>query len=222
MQLLVPPAYIRIRRPLLVAIGATGAGSASATFTIPSETQTGDLMICSVCTEIGTIGGNTQGFSSIDGSDGNGLFGTSSRLELFSKTATGSDANPSASLGGSHVIGNILTFRRAFGTINAVAHSGNASSTSITFPSVTTTVDNCLILNVIGYSNTGTVGSWSNANLTDFSMIYNDTTTQDDDGGIAIAMGYKTVAGSTGSTTATLSSASTQGRFTIAIAPATA
>lgn len=218
-MLLVPPPFIRIRRPYVAAIGATGAGAGSATIPIPTGTQAGDLMICSVCTEVGTIGGNTQGFTAFGGSNGNGLFAASSRLECFYKVATGSDVAPSASLFGSHVIGVIVTLRMAH-QVDVFATSGNASSTSITYPTVTTTVENSLIFNVLGYSNTGTVGSYSNANLDGLTQIYNDTTTQDDDGGLAIAIGYKRAVGATGTTTATLSSASTQGRYTFAITPA--
>jgi hypothetical protein len=206
--------------PFIAAIGTVAKGSGNAvSVSPPAGAQAGDLLLCIVGTE---NGGQTapSGYSELSNSpQGNGTFATSTRLGVFSKVHSGSESAVTVGLFGSHTIAVIIAIRNANTTINVNTGSNSGSSTSVSCPTATTTVDGCLVLAIVAFSNATTVGSWANANLADFAEILDDNTTDDDDGGFAIAAGYKVTAGATGATTATLASASTQGRMTIGIAP---
>lgn len=220
MQLFVPPAYVKSYRPYVAVIGTVAKGSGNAvSVSPPAEAQAGDLLLCIVGTE---NGGQTapSGYSELSNSpQGNGTFATSTRLGVYSKVHSGSESAVTVGLFGSHTIAVIIAIRNANTTINVNTGSNSGSSTSVSCPTATTTVNNCLVLAVVAFSVATTVGSWANANLTEFGEILDDNTTDDDDGGFAIASGYKATAGATGATTATLASTSTQGRMTIGIAP---
>jgi hypothetical protein len=101
------------------------------------------------------------------------------------------------------------------------ATTGTASTT-VTFPSVTSTVDNALILNIAAIRidiGTAQASAWTNAALTDLTEHVDNHTATGAGCGIIISAGRKATAGATGSTTATLAAASTQARMTIAIKP---
>ncbi|MCO5080870.1 MAG: hypothetical protein M9955_04330 [Rhizobiaceae bacterium] len=207
--------------PFIAAIGTVAKGSGSSvSVSPPAGAQAGDLLLCIVGTE---NGGQTapSGYSELSNSpQGNGTFATSTRLGVYSKVHSGSESAVTVGLFGSHTIAVIIAIRNANTTINVNTGSNSGSSTSVSCPTATTTVDGCLVLAVVAFSVATTVSSWANANLADFAEILDDNTTDDDDGGFAIAAGYKLIAGATGATTATLGSSSTQGRMTIGIAPA--
>lgn len=208
-------------RPFIAAIGTVAKGSGNAvSVSPPAGAQAGDLLLCFVSTE---NGGQTtpSGYSQITNSpQGNSTFAGSARLGVFQKTHSGSESSVTVGLVGSHVVAVIIAIRNASTTLNVTAGSNASSTASVSCPTATTTVDDCMVLAAVAFSVNTTVGSWANANLADFAEILDEATTDDDDGGLAIALGYKATAGATGATTATLASASTQGRMTIAIGPA--
>lgn len=221
MALLTHGAEAEANRPFIAAIGTVAKGSGNAvSVSPPAGAQAGDLLLCIVGTE---NGGQTapSGYSELSNSpQGNGTFAASTRLGVFSKVHSGSESAVTVGLFGSHTIAVIIAIRNANTTINVNTGSGASSTTSVSCPTATTTVDNCLVLAIVAFSVATTTDSWVNANLAEFAEILDDNTTDDDDGGFAIAAGYKVTAGATGATTATLASASTQGRMTIGIGPA--
>jgi hypothetical protein len=216
-----PPWISTLRRAYVAAIGTAAKGSGAAvSVTPPAGGIAGDLLLCFVSTENGaqTV---PSGYTEITNSpQGNSTFAASARLGIFSKVHSGSESAVNVGLAGSHVVAVILTIRGANTTLNITAGNNAASSTAVSVPTATTTVPNCLVLAAVAHSVAQSVGSWANANLSSFAEIFDDNTTDDDDGGLAIAAGYKDAAGASGATTATIASTSTQGRITIGIAPA--
>lgn len=207
-------------KPTVAAIGVAAKGSGNAvSVSPPAGAVAGDLLLCFVSTENGAQT-TPSGYTQIANSpQGNSTFAASARLGIFSKVHSGAESAVNVGLTGSHVVAVIIAIRRANTTLNVTAGNNAASSTSVSCPTATTTVPNCLVLAAVAHSVATTVSSWANAGLSDFGEIFDDNTTDDDDGGLAIAAGYKDVAGATGATTATIASTSTQGRMTIGIAP---
>lgn len=169
------------------------------------------------------------GFVEITNSPQNtGTTTNGTRLAVFWCRATGASMGaPTIADPGDHVRAVILTFRN-------VIRSGNpwdvtagsvkaAASTSVTFDSVTTTVDGCLVINAAARdtdSATAAFSAWANAALGGLRELHDAGTTDGNGGGLGIAAGYKHKAGATGATTATVSS-SINAMLTIALKPQT-
>jgi len=163
-----------------------------------------------------------------NGSQGTGTAGDSAatKLSAYYKISDGTDTSVSASVtGGDHVYALVLGLwnQSVSSPIDVTGGSVEASSsTSVSFPSVTTSSPNCFILNCTSYATdavNNTLSSISNTNLSDISYIGSGGTTIGNGGGVSVISGIKSTAGSTGNTTATLSSSSAQEKITIAIAP---
>jgi len=169
---------------------------------------------------------HVTGSPQIDGVSG----GSQSILSVFWKrAASGAESAPTVGFSSDHVRAFILTVRNAKTTGDPFdAGAGTIAGsqiTSITFPSITTLKDNSLVLNISTSSidgNTGRISDpagWANANLRNF-MQRRDTTSIIGSGSeTLIGQGYKDVAGSTGSSTATLTSAQRQGLITLSFPP---
>ena len=163
-----------------------------------------------------------------NGSQGTGTAGGTSatKLSAYYKISDGTDTSVSASVtGGDHVYALVLGLwnQSVSSPIDVAGGDVEASSsTSVSFPAVTTSSPGCFILNCTSYAtdaSTNTLSSISNTNLSDIKYIGSGGTTIGNGGGVSVVSGVKSTAGSTGNTTATLSSASAQGKITIAIAP---
>lgn len=97
-----------------------------------------------------------------------------------------------------------------------------AAGTAITFPGVTTTVANTLIMNILAHrvdSDAAQVSGWANADLTGLTEHFDYDSITSLGYGIAIATGVKAAAGAVSGTTATLATSATQARLTIAVKP---
>lgn len=103
--------------------------------------------------------------------------------------------------------------------------SNDAYNPTMTLPSVTTTVDGCLVINIVaGYSGDPNISQsgWTNATLTGLAE-YRDSAFNVNGSGdgmfIAVAAGVKATAGATGATTVTPSNISINCGITIAVQP---
>jgi hypothetical protein len=97
-----------------------------------------------------------------------------------------------------------------------------AAGTAITFPGVTTTVGNTLIMNILAHrvdSADAQVSGWANADLTDLTEHVDYDVITSLGYGLAVATGVKAAAGAVTGTTATLANSATQARLTIAVKP---
>jgi hypothetical protein len=216
---------------ITVLAGWAGAGSSSSSdsaFAIPSGYQAGDLALCCV----GYSGGTGVGTVSVT-SNGNGAawtavstrkdVGTSYGMQLFYRILTAGDGTTATiSLGVANKHSEeIFVFRGVDNTnpINQALGQANSASANITAPSVTTTVANTQIVCFFGTK----VASTTAITLPGTLTADNGNGTQGTSGGsgnVSCREGSKSqaAAGSTGTFTATSSSADNVG-WIIALAP---
>jgi len=149
-------------------------------------------------------------------------------FSVFHKFAESSaEVTPDVGDNGDHQLGKIFTFggvnpNNPF-NVETVSSTKTTASTTVTFPSITTTKDNCLIVLIASRPNDGNsttfFSGYTNSNLTGLAEAGEAGGLLANGGGFAVAYGIKEVAGSTGTTTATLSSSITNCIFTIALEP---
>lgn len=150
----------------------------------------------------------------------------STRLTVFWCRATSASmAAPITNDPGDHINTHMYLIRGCHNSgnpWNVTAGDTGASSTSVTIPQVTTTVNRCLILWICSIGtdlSSDEFSAWANTGSTRFEELDAINTTAGNGGGHGIAYGYKATAGATGTATATLVTASGQGRLTIAFRP---
>jgi len=202
------------------------SGTGALTVTLPTGWQEDDLFLLFVETANQAVSTPT-GWTELSSSpQGTGTAGgtTATRITAYYKYATSSESSVSVADPGDHAGAFILALYNVDQTTPFDVMSGDtaSSSTFVTFPSVTTTIDKCLILNAIGSMvdvATPRISNLVNANLLELTELVDVSTTQGNGGGLAVASGLKVAAGSTGGTTATLATTSVQGRLTIAVRP---
>jgi hypothetical protein len=223
------PGYAMPISLAFVAAGTAVSGTGAITVAWPAH-QAGDIAILFVesCGGQAATLSTPAGFVNVTNSPqstGTGTAGT--RITAFWCRATSSSMS-SVVVGdpGDHVYGRILTFRNVIATgdpwdVTAGGIKATASTTT-TFGTVTTSVDNTLIVLAASRGNDSTSAAWSswtNANLSNLTERSDGGTTSGNGGGIGVATGVKATAGSTGQTTATVTS-NVDGHMTIALKPA--
>jgi hypothetical protein len=127
---------------------------------------------------------------------------------------------------GSYTNAQIFGFRYASkgaSVINVSANDPRAASAAAVLPSVTTTVNDCVIIMGIGtdqdIATAQFSGSPTNANLGNLTLISNNSNANGVGGGLVVIDGEKMTAGATGTTTGTLLNSQVTANITIAIAP---
>lgn len=217
--------------PMFVAAGAMAEGTGAISVTWPSH-QALDIGLLFVETANQAVA-TPSGWNAVtNGSQGIGTAAgtTATRLQVFWRRAdTGAQAAASVADSGAHTHGVILTFRGCATSgvpVNASAGSAttNANTTAVSFPSITTTVNNCLVVMAIANQTDtdtdGQIGAVTNGSLTSITERFDQNdATQADGGGIAVITGIRATAGAVSSGTATLTTASRQGRVTLALLP---
>lgn len=153
------------------------------------------------------------------------------RLAVFYKVVSGAQSSVSVTDSGDHTTAIIANFRGVDTTSPIHLTSGAVkatASTSISTPSLTTTIANTMIVNAVGLdkdaNDTDTITTaWSNANISPPDGKYEERHDQSYNGGvgggIAFATGIKAVAGAIGNTNLTADSSTTHVYITIALKP---
>lgn len=106
----------------------------------------------------------------------------------------------------------ITTYRGCVGSgdpINTMASSTRTTSTSCTFPTITSTEADCLILLIASRDNDSASAAWSaqtNASLGSITERFDGGTTLGDGGGLSLTEGTLVSAGATGTTSSTVTS----------------
>ena len=165
---------------------------------------------------------SAQGFTQIADSPQNA---TGAKIAVFEKLHTSKNATPPTITATTDFhAARIITVRGAHRTTPIDVTNGDtaATSTSVTMPNDTTTVDNTLVMNFLTNgtdSATLQTTAWANAALAFFREVMAANTALGGGGGYSVAAGKKLVAGAIGGSTATLGTTSTQGRITAAIKP---
>lgn len=221
--------------PRFVSAGAVASGTGDVKPVLPVDLLLNDIMLLFVETANETVSTPSGWAAVADSPQGTGTAGgaTSTALNVFWKRATDADVTAAQGGGtvtitdpGDHAIAQILLFRGVITTGNpwdVTSGDTGASSTSVTIPTDTTTVANCLIVLAVANATDDTLlqtSGYSNANLVNLTERTDVQTNSGNGGGFSVATGEKAAAGSYGATTATLATASVQGRISIALKPA--
>ena len=182
------------------------------------------LFIHSANETIATPSGWTQAPSSPQ-STGTAAAAGGVRLAVFYKyAASTSEASVSVADSGSVTAAQIHAFGNVHATnpIHQSAGSVQAATTAMSFPGVTTTFNNCLIVHGCAQdtdaASTATSGAPTNAALGSLTERHDQTVTAGVGGGLVIITGTKDTAGATGNTTSTGSTSVTHAYVTLALA----
>lgn len=217
--------------PDYVGKGTFASGTAGITPGLPAGWAEGDLFILQIESANQTIA-TPSGWTEVPNSPqstGTAAAAGGVRLAVFRRWATASESAPSIADSGDHTTALISAYRGVDPTspINASAGGVDSSATtSISTPSVTTTVANCLVLHLLGLdkdlADSDTItGTWTNGNLGSITERHDQTVTSGAGGGVALVTGIKASAGSVGATTNTADSSTTHAYITLALAPIT-
>jgi hypothetical protein len=205
-----------------------GATTGNASVAIPGGTDVGDFLLLVVensaaSTAVATPtsgGGAGDPWTQIGTPVATSTTGaTITRLALYWKWATSNDTtNTTVAVTTDHVICSMYAFNNVNRTspINTTGATGNSGSTavsSITYPTITTTAANCLVIAVVATGWDATTlplaDDFANANLTEIRVAPERSMNIGNGGGAQVSMGVKETAGATGSSTENLTAGST-------------
>jgi adhesin HecA-like repeat protein len=214
-----------------VAVGSQASGTGAITAALPSGIQTDDLLLLVVESANQAITVNTSGWTELTSSpQGTGTAGGTAATELavYWRWVDGTETNTRIADSGDHTIAAIGAYRGVYkpAPFNAQAGAVNATaSTTCTFPTVTTTVDDCLVLlmnaRALPDSNTNAqTTNHTNANLSGLAANFEYNTNAGNGGGFCVESGLKATAGAVGTSTATNSVSTVTGVITLALTPA--
>ncbi len=147
-------------------------------------------------------------------------------INVYWKVADGSETTVSLGDSGdiNYAVGIAIRNANTSSPINATAGDTHSSgSTSRTLPSVTTSVDGCMIIFFATHDADIGSGRWSaptNANLTDFVEVFDSGTNIGTGGGCMITTARQATAGATGTTSFTSASTENSAHVVVAVRPA--
>ncbi len=204
-----------------------GAGAINIPWPTHITNDIGILVVETANEAVTTPSGWTAVASSPQGT-GTAAGTAATRLSMFWRRAA-SAAETAAAIAdsGDHQDGAIMVFRGCITTedpIHVSTGSVNATaSTSATLPSVTTTVDDCVVVQAIAHgidSNTAQLSGWTHGGaLIGLTQILNESTKTKNGGGVGAVYGNLSTAGASGTTGVTLATAFAVGMITIALKP---
>lgn len=211
--------------PTVVNVGAVASGTTAIIPAFPASIAAGDVLVTvAECEGVTAPGAYTlpSGWAHVTGSPI--LEGTNTRLWVIWALYDGVMTAPSLGDSGDHNVGRMIGIRGCPTTGNpwdVVSTAVEAvSDTSATWPGVTTTVPDTLILEILAtgadVASTTMVGTLSNAAYTGITKQVDNWVIAGNGGGIAVVTGVKATAGATGQSTATLGTASTKALMTVA------
>jgi hypothetical protein len=213
--------------PIYVAVGTQVAGTTNQNAVWPAGHQIGDLGILVIETGgEGTTLTPPAGWTAVPGSPVTSVATTAgSKLQVWYKFAVSTtEANVATGDSGDHQIARIYTFRDVTqtGTFNAsTTGTKTTASTTVTWPSITTTEDNTLVVFIATRpddtnTNTNIFGSYTQANL-DTTLIEaaEATTSAGHGGGFVVAYATKASAGATGTPTASMGALSVTNAYLV-------
>lgn len=218
---------------LLTGNTAPAGGTSTVAIVLPSGgTNVDDLLFIAVESANETIA-TPSGWTQVTNSPqsiGTAAAAGGVRLALFYKwvTVAGAQANVTLADSGNHTVGFSFGFRGVDKTTPIEASAGGTVTTnaSLSFPAVTTLTNGAAVVNVFGNDrdilSSTNLSAWTNANLVSITEIADSVVASGVGGGLGVAWGIKTTAGSSGNTTATNAAAVNGCYLTIAIKPSAA
>lgn len=210
----------------LVGFGTPAGGIGNVSPGLPAGLAEGDLL------ELYVESNGGQAASAPDGSwtamsnspqDGGGPGETC--FTGFWKFAGASEAAPTVADTGNHTFAVIAAYRDVDPTTPYDDTDGavdEPADTTISVPGGTTTVDGCLVRVLVAHTldvTTAQVSSWANGDLDDFAERLDVAADAGSGGGISVATGVKTSAGSFGASTATLAASGEKTTHMAALKP---
>lgn len=211
--------------PSWVSAGTVSASASTATPALPTGWAQDDVFLLFVESMNGAAGAPT-GWAQVGSTQfaNTGSTTTETALDVYWKRATASESAPTLADSGNHQVAIIHAFRGCTTSGNPwnvqAGATETTSDTSGSCPTVTTSVDNTLVVcAATAATDIGTArfSSWTNANLSSLTERSDDASTLGNGGGVGVATGGKATAGSTGATAVTYATASAKGLMTIAL-----
>ncbi len=208
-------------------IGIVVGGAGNVTPSIPSGYSDGDIMFLACETANETIS-TPSGWTLLTGTPVSvSTSGNETRLTIFWQACSGTVSSPSLADAGDHiaVISFFITGTDPAGFVDTYdTGTVTTATTAVSFPTVTTTVDATLIVNILAkdLGTTNAFSSAANASLTNVTERRDTGTSFGNDGGLLIISGDKATAGAVSATTDTSSTSITQAKITLAFKAATA
>lgn len=219
--------------PYIAGVGTpaelAAAGSISPAWPPHAAGDIGLLVVESGGWPIDTPAGWTHVTDSPQNAGTSGATSGTSLNVFWKRAAGGAEAAPSIAFVADHIRGQIFTVKGAIASGDPFnAADGNADATNIstvTWPSISTTKNNCLVLCIASHSRDGTGNpvesgqNRTNGNLQDFTRPWDIYSGIGNGSGIIMFSGKLATAGSTGNPTVLMDGTSNQGRLTLAIQP---
>jgi hypothetical protein len=201
-----------------VSAGESAAGTGNVTPGLPSGWAENDIFVLFVETSPGEVPPTPSGWiSKYD------LTRASySKLTVFWRRATSSESAPTITDPGNHALAIIVAFRgcvKGEDPWGSTSEYLNVSAASVTWPAITTTVNSCMVLNLVSSGSVRTQADWANASLTGLAERVDVSTTEGGNGSLAMASGILATAGSSGGTNATANTTSYRRLSTVYLRP---
>jgi hypothetical protein len=217
--------------PTVVNVGAVTSSASAITPAFPASIAADDILVTvAECEGVTAPGAYTlpTNWAHVTGSPVQE--GTNTRLWVIWRRYDGVFTAPSLGDSGDHNVGRMIAIRGCPTTGNPWDIAASAveatSDTSATWPGVTTTVDDTLILEIIStgtdVASTANLGALTNATYTNIVEQMDNWVISGNGGGIGLVSATKATAGATGQSTATLANASSKALMTVAFKLATA
>lgn len=192
--------------PTVVGVGTPAGGAGDVTPTKHASTTTGDDCWLAIEANGNQVPLTLDDWTLVDSSVGAGAGSTG--IAVFHQKEAG-QGNPTITDVGNHLFAVILTTRGGHATSPANASADDreeAVDTSGSSPGLTTTVNECLVVDFVATSidsTTPTWADWANASLANLAEVFEGGTDAGSGGGIAINTGEKATAGTVNATTVT-------------------
>ncbi len=210
--------------------GTYASGTGNITPGLPSGYAADDVFLLVVefdATDNPTIA-PSGGWTQIGTTQRTAASATRSGGAVFWKRAVASETAPTITDTGDHTTAIIHAFTGCKTTGSPVNTSAqtltDTPDTSVVFPSVTTSVDNCavVLLSTTGADSiTDQYSGWAASGLINLQERSDDAVMDGSGGGIGVATAEKVLAGATGTPTATLLLSGAHTQFTVALEPVT-
>jgi len=203
--------------PTWVAAGTfvNNLSSGSLTPGLPAGYTTDDIFILFAVTNDGEVAPTPSGWNLLTFEDSTSA---GFRATMFWRRATASETAPtftSPANGESAIIHAFRGCQSVGNPFNVTAGSSESTSnTSVTFPSITTTVDECMVV-LFGAVFNATISGQTNANLTSLTERSDNSTFL----ALNVTTGVKATLGATGTTSATASANGTEVCMTTSLKP---
>jgi hypothetical protein len=209
----------------VVAVGTVASGVNAISPGLPAGWPPDDIHVLVVETNNEPIAA-MSGWSNVGVGVQNVATGTVTSLTIRWRRAVGGDAAPSVPDSGDHQIARIIGFSGCPTSGDpwdvTLFGSESVSDTTVSFPNITTTTANCMVVHALSVgspdSTTGqSSGAGTNANLTGLANRMNNQTSSGTGGGFAMITGLKATAGAVGATTTTITTANFKALFSGAL-----